>query len=78
MSRRGAGRDGCFRSFRRLVNGHASHAKNLIDSQTLVIQVYTLLNVRLFDSHCPPEIYLPRETKLEPDFRLVREKPSVR
>ena len=27
MSRRGAGRDGCFRSFRRLVNGHASHTK---------------------------------------------------
>ena len=27
MSRRGAGRDGCFRSFRRLVNAHASDAK---------------------------------------------------
>ena len=52
--------------------------KNLIDSQTLVIQVYTLLNARLFDSHFPPEIYLPRGMKVEPDFSLVREKPLLR
>ena len=47
-----------------------------------VIQVrysYTsiLLNRRLFDSPCRPEIYLPRNVKVEPDLSEVRDKLPV-
>ena len=47
-----------------------------------VIQVrysYTsiLLNRRLFDSPCRPEIYLLRKVKVEPDLSLVRDKLPV-
>ena len=33
---------------------------------------------RLFNTHCQPEIYLPREMKVEPDLSLVQDKSLVR
>ena len=40
-----------------------------------VIQVRQ--HAQLFDSPCPPEIYLPSEMKVEPDPSLVRDEFSV-
>ena len=33
---------------------------------------------RLFNTHCQPEIYLPREMKVEPDLSLVQDESLVR
>ena len=51
------------------------------DSKTHIIKFrYTcnVLNTRLFDTHCQPEIYLLREMKVEPDLTLVQGESSVR
>ena len=53
----------------------------LFDSKTHIIEFrYTcnVLNTRLFNTHCQPEIYLLREMKVEPDLSLVQGESSVR
>ena len=53
----------------------------LFDSKTHIIEFrYTcnVLNTRLLNTHCQPEIYLLREMKVEPDLTLVQDESSVR
>ena len=55
--------------------------QHLFDLKTHIIKFsYTcnVLNTRLFNTHCQPEIYLPREMKVEPDLSLVQDESSVR
>ena len=51
---------------------------HLIPKHTLFRYTSTVLNVRLYNSLCQPEIYLPRKMKVECDPGLVRDKFSVR
>ena len=55
--------------------------QHLFDLKTHIIKFsYTcnVLNTRLFNTHCQPEIDLPREMKVEPDLSLVQDESSVR
>ena len=63
------------------VNANASDATIFVRFENARFKFkYTrnVLNARLFDSPCQPEIYLPREMKIQPDLSLVRDESSVR